>query len=296
MICNRCDLLIYGLTQSTETNEYLMVFQYADNGSLNKFLRKNFKDITWQTKLKLLEDISRDLYLIHYSGYIHADFHSDSQNDFLNDYTGNILQDEGISKNMKSYISDLGLSKKKDENDSEGNIYGIMPYAAPEVLSGQKFTQAADVYGFGVIMSEMSTGRRPFDGYQFDFELAVKICKGLRPEFAPGTPDCYIELAMNCMDSDPHKRPISWNVYQKVFKWNSNMISSVDASKQFLDADKIVKELPVILPQHPDHMYTSKIINTQRISSAIKATLTSIPIDSVEVPTVTNKIKIWPYI
>ncbi|RIB16370.1 kinase-like domain-containing protein [Gigaspora rosea] len=76
------------------------------------------------------------------TGYIHADFHS-----------GNILYDEG------AYIADLGLSRKKDEKVLEGDIFGVMPYVAPEVLSGEHdFTQAADVYGFGIIMAEMTTG------------------------------------------------------------------------------------------------------------------------------------------
>src|ERR1043165_9916934 len=119
--------------------------------------------------LKLLYDISKDLNNIHYAGYVHADFHS-----------GNILQDKSISKNMQSYISDLGLSKKENENDSNSNIYGVIPYVAPEVLSDKKLTQAADIYGFGVIMSEMSTGQRPFDGHEFNIGLAIKICEGLR--------------------------------------------------------------------------------------------------------------------
>ncbi|RIB06847.1 kinase-like domain-containing protein [Gigaspora rosea] len=293
MKCNKVwesKLQIYGLTQNTKTNEYLMVFQYANNGSLYKFLRTNFQDLTWQTKLKLLQDISYDLKQVHNAGYIHSDFHS-----------GNILQDKGISESIQSYISDLGLSKEKDINDSESCIYEVMPYVAPEVLSGQKFTPAADIYGFGVIMSEMSTGQRPFDGCQFDDDLA--ICFGLRPEFAPGTPDCYIELAKQCMDSDPQKRPAAWEVYYKFDVWNKivsglykyeynprnadvynpNDNDANEIKEQFLNADKIVKELPIISPKHPEFMYTSKIINTQRIS-AIQATLRSKPIDSVEVP------------
>ncbi|RIB04423.1 kinase-like domain-containing protein [Gigaspora rosea] len=271
------ELKMYGLTQNTETNEYFMVFQYANNGSLYKFLRTKFQDITWQTKLKLLKDISLDLRHIHNAGYIHADFHS-----------GNILQDEeyeGISKSIKSYISDLGLSKKKNRNDLEGGTYGVLPYVAPEVLLGQKFTPAADIYSFGVIMSEMSTGQRPFDGRPFDLSLTLDIYRGLRPEFAPGTPDCYIELAKQCMDSDPQKRPDALDIWVKCNEWNEIMKSSDNANEiknQFLEADKIVKALPIISPKHPDFMYTSKIINTQKISNAIEA-LPSNPIDSVEI-------------
>ncbi|RIB04044.1 kinase-like domain-containing protein, partial [Gigaspora rosea] len=96
---NANKLAIYGITQNKETKEYLMVFQYANNGSLYKYLRNNFSNLTWQTKLKILENISKELDIIHRRAkYIHADFHS-----------GNILQDQ------QSYIADLGLSRKSDE-------------------------------------------------------------------------------------------------------------------------------------------------------------------------------------
>ncbi|RIB28837.1 hypothetical protein C2G38_1349984 [Gigaspora rosea] len=39
-------LAIYGITQNTETMEYLMVFQYAKNGSLSKYLRNYFCNLT----------------------------------------------------------------------------------------------------------------------------------------------------------------------------------------------------------------------------------------------------------
>ena len=146
-------LAIYGITQNAKTNEYLMVLQYANNGNLHKYLSTNFRELTWQIKLKLLLNISEDLYNIHDAGYIHADLHS-----------GNILQDRHISEEMQSYISDLGLSRKYDENTS-GDINGVLPYVAPEVLSGKEFTEKADIYGFGVIMSEMLTRQRPFYGY-----------------------------------------------------------------------------------------------------------------------------------
>jgi hypothetical protein len=57
-------------------------------------------------------------------------------------------------------------------------------------------------------MAKMSTGQRPFDGLEFsETKLAVEIIKGLRLEFAPETPKCYIELAEKCMNSDSQERP-----------------------------------------------------------------------------------------
>src|ERR1043166_8418603 len=121
-------LKIYGLTQDTKSKEYLMVFQYADNGNLHKFLESNFNKLTWQSKLRQLIYISYDLVRIHKAGYVHGDFHS-----------GNILQNQSISKKTQTYITDLGLSRKKDERILDKCIYGVMLYISPEVLLGQHY-------------------------------------------------------------------------------------------------------------------------------------------------------------
>jgi serine/threonine protein kinase len=159
-----------------------------------------------------------------------------------------------------------------------------MPYVAPEVLSGREYTPAVDIYGFGVIMAEISTGQRPFDGYDFNLELALKICDGLRPdEFALGTPDDYVKLARRCMDSDPDKRPTAndlsnymdaWYEFvmigsQPNVMWHSMYGNEDVVKKQYLEADEIVKELPIVTQKHPGHMYTSKLINTRVISKSI---------------------------
>ncbi|RIB12624.1 kinase-like domain-containing protein [Gigaspora rosea] len=262
MICNinYSKLAIYGITQNIETKEYLMVFQYANHGSLHKYLRNYFCTLIWKAKLEILKNISEELEHIHsYAGYIHADFHS-----------GNILQDQ--QDEIALYVADLGLSRKTNEKVLEGEIYGVMPYVAPEVLlDEQQFIQAADIYGLEVIMTEITTGQRPFDGRKFDAKLGADICgKGLRPEFAPRTPICYIELAKKCLDSNPKERPDAFDVLNTITNWLNKISGSDDneIKKQFLEADKVIKTLPI--SKHPNEMYTSKIISTKLISKTIK--------------------------
>ncbi|RIB20744.1 kinase-like domain-containing protein [Gigaspora rosea] len=169
-------------------------------------------DFLKEDKLEILENISDELHIIHdYTRYFHADFHG-----------GNILQDQ------RSYIVDLGLSRPEHDGNL-GDIYGVMPYVAPEVLLGeQKFTQEADIYGFGIIMSEMTTGQRPFDGHEFDNNLAIKICGGLQPAFAPGSPECYVELAKKCMNSNSQKRPKASDIQSTIKDWLNEIASSDD--------------------------------------------------------------------
>ena len=54
MFVNEC----YGITKDTKENDYLLVFYYAKNGDLHNNLSKNFKEITWDNKIRSLYYIS----------------------------------------------------------------------------------------------------------------------------------------------------------------------------------------------------------------------------------------------
>ncbi|CAI2184991.1 15565_t:CDS:2, partial [Funneliformis geosporum] len=122
-------------------------------------------------------------------------------------FIGNIL----IS-NKDIRIGDLGLSKSATEA-GVNETYGIIPYMAPEVLQGQKYTKASDIYSYGMIMWEYMTGRKPFWDRAHDTELIIDICDGLRPPTVDiVAPKGYIELIKVCWDSDPSKRPTAKSI------------------------------------------------------------------------------------
>src|SRR6185436_1101788 len=134
----------YGITQDPETHSYMMVLNYANDGNLREYLKINFNNINWKQKLNNLRELSEKLMNIHELDIVHQDFHP-----------GNILAND-FKEYM--YISDFGLSKLIGENPNnpeKKNIFGVLPYIAPEVLSGEEYTKAADVYSFGIIAYEM---------------------------------------------------------------------------------------------------------------------------------------------
>ncbi|GET53111.1 kinase-like domain-containing protein [Rhizophagus irregularis DAOM 181602=DAOM 197198] len=102
----------------------------------------------------------------------------------ISEYFG-ITQDP-ITKDMMiimPYYSsgDLGISRSATESNNDNEKYGIIPYMAPEIFQGQKYTEASDIYSFGMIMWEFMTGRRPFWDEIHDIELIIKICDAKRP-------------------------------------------------------------------------------------------------------------------
>src|SRR5438270_12948103 len=109
---------------------------------------------------------------------------------------------------MYCFIGDLGLSILETQASNFKEIMGVMPYLAPELLNGRgSYSQATDVYAFGMIIWEISSHEKPFGQVDHDIQLELSIVKGLCPEITEDTPTFYRDLMQKCWHSDPTKRP-----------------------------------------------------------------------------------------
>src|SRR5437899_2581582 len=107
-------------------NEYMIIMQYADHGSLLSYLDQNSNNLTWK-KLQYLWNIAYRLWHIHDRHLIHCDLHG-----------GNIVLNKRYYKTTP-LICDLGLSKSVNSSQSTtSTIQGVLPYIAPEVLHSHK--------------------------------------------------------------------------------------------------------------------------------------------------------------
>src|ERR1041384_5003514 len=135
-----------------------------------------------------------------------------------------------------------------------------MPYVASEVLRREPYTQAADIYSFGMVMYFVATGRQPFANCAHDQCLALNICNGIRPEInEPEAPKCYIDLMEKCWNANPDKRPNANEIHKLILTFLKN-------TKQFKEAEKYRKaNLSFIensqLITHPQAIYTSRLLN-----------------------------------
>ncbi|RIA84428.1 kinase-like domain-containing protein [Glomus cerebriforme] len=86
--------------------------------------------------------------------------------------------------------------------NTKNSTYGILPYIALEILRGQNYTKAADIYSFGIIMYEVFSGLLPYHDVSHNQNLALKICQGLRPRFDIKVPQLIVHLIKRCLDAD----------------------------------------------------------------------------------------------
>ncbi|UZO17114.1 uncharacterized protein OCT59_008475 [Rhizophagus irregularis] len=140
-INKKSDILnVYGISQNPDTNNFIIVLEYAEGGSFNNWINNNYKYFDWKNKIQTLLYIIEGLNGIHQNKKVHHDLHP-----------GNILF---LTKSLNTFnrkslfISDMGLCEDVN-NTSEVQSYGVISYMAPEVLRNEAYTQAADVYSFG---------------------------------------------------------------------------------------------------------------------------------------------------
>ncbi|RHZ46204.1 hypothetical protein Glove_629g10 [Diversispora epigaea] len=259
-------ILCLGITQDPETKNYMFVMPFMEGGNLRKFLKSNFSKLSWLDKLYNLYLISRGLNYIHnVTNLIHRDFH-----------IGNILSHD----HKWCWITDLGLSKPADETDSKRKVFGVIPYIAPELLSGDdNYSKASDIYGFAMIMFEILTGIPPFYNIPHDKDLALKICNGYRPEIPSNIviPQLLVIMMKRCWDAKSEQRPTAKELRDYFGNYVINIEVGVKESelyKQIEECNKLNFTNPVdnnntnsstSYEIHPSAIYTSRGFNFKNL-------------------------------
>ncbi|KAL8102258.1 hypothetical protein AgCh_026947 [Apium graveolens] len=131
-------------------SELLLVFEYMENGSLDKFLYGEKQGtLTWKKRVDIILGIARGL------AYLHEEFHLCIIHRDIK--SSNILLDDGFQPK----IADFGLARLTSENQSHqisSKFAGTLGYTAPEYAVHGHLTEKVDTFSFGIVVLEIISG------------------------------------------------------------------------------------------------------------------------------------------
>ncbi|KAL3353222.1 hypothetical protein AABB24_020957 [Solanum stoloniferum] len=177
-----------------------MVTEYMEMGSLYHLIHVSGQKnrLSWQKKLNMLRDICRGLMCLHRMKIVHRDLKS-----------ANCL----VNKRWTVKICDFGLSRiMTDASMRDSTSAGTPEWMAPELIRNEPFTEKCDIFSFGVIMWELCTLNRPWEGIPPNRVVYAVANEGSRLEIPEGP---LGRLIVDCW-AEPNERPSCEEIFSRL--------------------------------------------------------------------------------
>ena len=175
----------------------LMILQYCSNGALDRLLAMT-PDITTAELAEFIQGIAEGMRFLASKKFCHRDLAA-----------RNVL----VNAANCSKIADFGLSRNMEQQDfyQQANASAKLPlrWCAPEVLNGLTFSEASDVWSYGVVIDEVyNRGAFPYPGWNNARVIEMISEHGYCLPQAQGCPDLvYKQITRACLQTKPEDRP-----------------------------------------------------------------------------------------
>jgi serine/threonine-protein kinase len=135
-------------------------------------------------------DLANALNRAHRAGIIHGDVKP-----------ANIfVTDEGHIK-----LGDFGIARFATQLSGTGKLVGTPAYLSPEQIKGETQDHRSDIFSLGIILYQLATGVRPFDGSSVTAVCAQIVASEPAPpsQHNPELPKEFDRIVMRCLSKDP---------------------------------------------------------------------------------------------
>ncbi|KAJ6792351.1 L-type lectin-domain containing receptor kinase IX.1-like [Iris pallida] len=233
-----------------ENGEFLLVYEFMPNGSLDTHLYSQKKVLPWPVRYKIALGLASGLLYLH-EEWEQCVVHRDIK-------PSNVMLDSIFN----AKLGDFGLARFVDHDIGSQTtmLAGTMGYLAPESVTTGRASKESDVYSFGALALELACGRRPVDRQEIDDRIVLvdwvwdlygrgrildAADKRLNNEFDTKEMEMLMVAGLWCAHPDHHARP---------------------SIRQVINVLKLEAPLPNLPPQMPVAMYFSPPVDLSKFT------------------------------
>ena len=234
---------IYEIGEADGLN--FIAMEFVDGRTLRDVIHDEKTDL--RTLLRYLLQVADGLAKAHGSGIVHRDLKPDNVM-ITRDGHAKIL-DFGLAKLIETTPESIDESGEAAtamlpvQHSTPGVIMGTVGYMSPEQAKAKGVDQRSDIFSFGCVLYEATTGRKPFAGDSI-VDTLHKIIYDPAPPITEFTPSASAELQRvirKCLAKEPEKR------YQTIRDTANDLEELLEEMKASTDFERSVSHAPLAL-------------------------------------------------
>lgn len=169
-----------------------IVMEYVDGPTLKSLLDKHERFALPDVR-RVMEDLLAGLQFSHDRGVVHRDIKP-----------ANVM----LNSERRAKIADFGIARIESSNMTQaGTVLGTPAYMSPEQFRGEPVDQRTDIYSSGVLLYQLLTGERPFEGSVTSImHKVLNVAPPAPSELSVIVPPALDGVVMRAMAKRPEER------------------------------------------------------------------------------------------
>src|SRR5579864_9191271 len=194
-----------------------LVMEYLEGETLSERLKRGPLPVEqfWKAAIEVADALDK----AHRAGIVHRDL---KPSNIMLTKTGAKLLDFGLAKpagaglaaaaggvpSQSVFSAAMTRSSPASPLTSAGSVVGTVQYMAPEQIEGKEADTRSDIFSFGLVLYEMLTGARAFEGKTQASVVAAILALEPKPLrlLNPAVPQSLERMVQHCLEKDPAER------------------------------------------------------------------------------------------